>query len=80
MQPITYPVPHLPMLGKGSVLLDVFDTNGNPVSFAISAAAASAKPGAALIPVPTAVPPSASRYTPFSASAIRSILSCSIPA
>jgi hypothetical protein len=34
-------------------------TKGSPVSLAISAAAASAKPGAALIPVPTAVPPSA---------------------
>ncbi len=34
--------------------------NGRPVSLAISTAAASAKPGAALMPVPTAVPPSAS--------------------
>jgi hypothetical protein len=24
-----YPIPHLPMLGKGSMLLDVFDANGN---------------------------------------------------
>src|SRR5262249_55471214 len=39
-------------------------TNGRPVSLAISAAAASAKPGAELSPVPTAVPPSARRYTP----------------
>jgi len=31
------------------------------VSLAISAEAASAKPGAALMPVPTAVPPSARR-------------------
>src|ERR1035441_9464204 len=30
------------------------------------------KPGAELMPVPTAVPPSARRYTPFSASSIRS--------
>ena len=36
------------------------DTNGKPVNAAISAAAASANPGAALSPVPTAVPPSAS--------------------
>jgi hypothetical protein len=27
--PITYPVPNLPMLGKGSLLVDVFDANGN---------------------------------------------------
>jgi hypothetical protein len=25
MQPILYPVPHIPMLGKGSILLDIFD-------------------------------------------------------
>lgn len=31
--PIVYPVPHLPMLGKGSVLLDIFDSNGNPTGF-----------------------------------------------
>ncbi len=36
-------------------------TKGKPVRLAISAATASAKPGAALIPVPTAVPPSDSR-------------------
>jgi len=42
-------------------------TNGNPVSAAILAAASSANPGAELIPVPTAVPPSARRYTPSSA-------------
>ena len=36
-------------------------TKGRPVSFAISAAAASPKPGTELMPVPTAVPPSASR-------------------
>ena len=34
-------------------------TKGSPVSLAISAAAASANPGAELMPVPTAVPPSA---------------------
>ena len=34
-------------------------TNGRPVRRAISAIAASAKPGGALTPVPTAVPPSA---------------------
>ena len=28
-----YPVPHLPMLGKGSMLLDVFDANGNPTGY-----------------------------------------------
>jgi hypothetical protein len=26
---IHYPIPHLPMLGKGSMLLDVFDADGN---------------------------------------------------
>lgn len=31
--PIVYPVPHLPMLGKGSVLLDIFDANGLPTGF-----------------------------------------------
>ena len=36
-------------------------TKGSPVRRAISAAAASAKPGAALMPVPTAVPPRARR-------------------
>jgi hypothetical protein len=30
---IKYPVPHLPMLGKGSVLFDRFDANGNPQGF-----------------------------------------------
>ena len=30
---IIYPVPHKPMLGKGSVLLDVFDANGLPTGF-----------------------------------------------
>ena len=35
-------------------------TKGRLVSLAISAAEASAKPGAELMPVPTAVPPSAS--------------------
>jgi hypothetical protein len=30
---IQYPVPHIPMLGKGSVLLDIFDANGNPTGF-----------------------------------------------
>ena len=55
-------------------------TNGRPVSLAISAAAASAKPGAELMPVPTAVPPSARRYTPFSAFSIRSRSSASMPA
>src|SRR5215510_975986 len=39
-------------------------TKGRPESSAICSAAASAKPGAELIPVPTAVPPSARRYTP----------------
>jgi hypothetical protein len=29
MQPIQYPLAHLPMLGKGSVLFDRFDANGN---------------------------------------------------
>jgi len=33
MTPIIYPVPHIPMLGKGSVLLDIFDVNGNPTGF-----------------------------------------------
>ncbi len=28
MSPIHYPVPHLPYLGKGSMLLDVFDADG----------------------------------------------------
>jgi hypothetical protein len=31
--PIKYPIPHLPMLGKGSLLLDVFDVDGNPTGF-----------------------------------------------
>ena len=31
--PIHYPIPHLPMLGKGSMLLDVFDAQGNPTGF-----------------------------------------------
>jgi hypothetical protein len=30
---IIYPVPHVPMLGKGSVLIDIFDANGNPTGF-----------------------------------------------
>lgn len=30
---IIYQVPHLPMLGKGSVLLDIFDANGLPTGF-----------------------------------------------
>ena len=30
---IVYPIPHVPMLGKGSVLLDVFDANGLPTGF-----------------------------------------------
>jgi hypothetical protein len=40
-------------------------TNGRLASLAISAAAASAKPGVELRSVPTAVPPSARRYTPL---------------
>lgn len=31
--PIHYPIPHLPMLGKGSILLDVFDEAGNPTGY-----------------------------------------------
>jgi hypothetical protein len=30
---IVYPVPHVPMLGKGSVLLDIFDPTGLPTGF-----------------------------------------------
>lgn len=30
MKAIQYPVPHIPMLGKGSVLLDIFDADGQP--------------------------------------------------
>jgi hypothetical protein len=30
MPGLLYPIPHLPMLGKGSILFDVFDANGNP--------------------------------------------------
>lgn len=30
---IHYPIPHLPMLGKGSILLDVFDANGNSTGY-----------------------------------------------
>jgi hypothetical protein len=30
---IIYPVPHVLMLGKGSVLLDIFDASGNPSGF-----------------------------------------------
>ncbi|MGH9685286.1 MAG: hypothetical protein ACRD4S_16950 [Candidatus Acidiferrales bacterium] len=30
---IQYPVPHLPMLGKGSILLDIFDANGLATGF-----------------------------------------------
>lgn len=33
MPGLQYPVPHLPMLGKGSVLLDVFDSSGNATGF-----------------------------------------------
>lgn len=33
MQPIQYPLAHLPMLGKGSVLFDRFDANGNLTGF-----------------------------------------------
>src|SRR5215475_13372951 len=55
-------------------------TKGRPVSLAIWAAAASAKPGAELMPVPTAVPPSARWYTPASADSMRSKLSDNIPA
>lgn len=33
MNPIIYPFPHLPMLGKGSILIDVFDSAGNPTGF-----------------------------------------------
>jgi hypothetical protein len=33
MPPIQYPVPHIPMLGKGSILLDQFDDDGNPTGF-----------------------------------------------
>jgi hypothetical protein len=33
MNPIVYPVPHLPMLGKGSILLDVFDATGAHTGF-----------------------------------------------
>jgi hypothetical protein len=29
MNPINYPLAHLPMLGKGSVMFDRFDANGN---------------------------------------------------
>jgi len=31
--PIHYPVPHLPMLGKGSMLIDVFDASGNRTGY-----------------------------------------------
>ena len=47
------------------------ETNGNPVSSAIFAADASAKPAGAFNPVPTAVPPIASSYRPGSVSSIR---------
>src|SRR5579859_311053 len=30
---VKYHVPHLPMLGKGSMLIDVFDANGNPTGY-----------------------------------------------
>jgi hypothetical protein len=30
MPGLTYPIPHLPMLGKGSILIDIFDASGNP--------------------------------------------------
>src|ERR1700745_977010 len=33
MQPLQYPLAHLPMLGKGSVLFDRFDANGNLQGF-----------------------------------------------
>jgi hypothetical protein len=60
--------------------VNLFDalTKGRLVSIAISAAAASPNPGAALMPVQTAVPPSARLYTPFNTSK-RSILSLSMP-
>lgn len=30
MPGLKYPLPHVPMLGKGSILLDIFDSSGNP--------------------------------------------------
>lgn len=30
MPGLKYPIPHVPMLGKGSILLDIFDANGLP--------------------------------------------------
>jgi hypothetical protein len=30
--PLIYPLPNIPMLGKGSLLIDRFDANGNPTS------------------------------------------------
>lgn len=33
MSSIHYPVPHLPLLGKGSMLLDVFDADGNSTGY-----------------------------------------------
>ena len=41
-------------------------TNGMPVAAASSSATATSKPSGALRPVPTAVPPSARRYSPAS--------------
>ena len=45
---------------------------GRPVSRATSSAAAASKPGGALSPVPTAVPPKASSYRPASEARIMS--------
>lgn len=33
MPGIKYPIPHAPMLGKGSILFDIFDANGLPTGF-----------------------------------------------
>ncbi len=33
MPGIQYPVAHLPMLGKGSILFDLFDASGNPTGY-----------------------------------------------
>src|SRR5215475_5128572 len=30
---LTYPIPHVPMFGKGSVLLNLFDASGNPTGY-----------------------------------------------
>ena len=48
-------------------------TNGLPVSLAISAATLSENPGGAFRPVPTAVPPTASSYSPLRLSAMASM-------